>query len=560
MTQSITRIDATQLRIFLLGGCNNLDKSKDAVNALNVFPVPDGDTGINMYLTVSSGAKKLEGISDSEGIGKLAAEFSMGSLMGARGNSGVILSQMIRGCASALSGKETATAADLAAALKKGVDLSYKSVMKPVEGTILTVFRQLAAAAENAARNSEDILEILDIALKAGDKALADTPRFLPVLKEAGVVDAGGQGLLCFMQGGYAALSGKEPLIIPPSAPVTTVSATTPAAARSDISTADITYSYCTQLLIKGENLNPETVREHLSKAPAGDSLLVVGDENIIKLHFHTNNPGQVLEYCGQFGSLHDIIIDNMRDQHHENMISAAEADATAAVTDSPVSQPKAPCGVVAVVAGEGMAEIFRELGVDVISGGQTMNPSAEDLLQAIEACAADEVVILPNNSNIILTAEQVCHLTEKPVCVVRSKYVTQGLSALLCFNPMNNAEQNAAEMSEAMMETVNGELTYAVRDTKFNGFDIKENDLLALLQGDIFSCGQELYPILLELLEQMVLQKEDPSMISLYYGEDIDEEQAQEIADQLAEHFPDLEVELYYGGQPLYYFLLSVD
>lgn len=568
MSNSISMMNTAMLRNFLLGGCNHLGANKDEVNSLNVFPVPDGDTGINMYLTVASAAKKIGDVPADLGVGKLATDFSMGALMGARGNSGVILSQIFRGLAVALAGKQQATTEEFAEALQKGVDLSYKSVMKPVEGTILTVYRHIAKAAVKAAAKGDDITAMLHKGLLAGEASLANTPNLLPVLKEAGVVDAGGKGLLYFFQGAAAALTEDSYITLAkPTSSAPAAMAEPLGAARDDISTANIEFTYCTQVLIKGENMPIDEIRERLSQSPPGDSLLVVGDETIIKIHFHTNFPGQVLDYCGKFGSLHDFIIDNMNDQHRETVIDFGD-DAPANYQPEPAALPEAEparsysrrCGILAVCAGAGMAEIYQQLDADVISGGQTMNPSAEDLLLAVEKVDAEEVVILPNNSNIILTAQQVKQLTDRAVSIVPTKYVTQGLNALLSFSEMESAEDNAAAMQAAATEMVNGELTYAVRDTKFNGFDIKTDDLLALMQGEIVDCGQSMDEVLLALAEKMVATKDDPELITLYYGEDISIEEAERLQELLAEHFEELDIELFYGGQPLYYFLIAVD
>lgn len=562
MVMPITQIDAELLCRLLRGGCDYLGEHKEEVNALNVFPVPDGDTGINMYLTVSSAAQKLPASAAGMDVGKIAADFSMGTLMGARGNSGVILSQIFRGFANSLAKKQTADAMDLAQAFQKGVDLSYKSVMKPVEGTILTVFRKFAEAAEKAAMEGAGIPEMFAAAMEGGRIALERTPEQLPVLKEAGVVDAGGKGLLVFMDG--VALAANEdyvPQHVVSEAPAQVKKQNLSAAAASD---QDITYTFCTQMLIHGENLPVDTIREHLSQTPPGDSLLVVGDENVVKIHFHNNQPWEVMQYCAQFGELHDIIIDNMRDQHHDIQFeeeAPASAPQPVAVESVYAAPPvEARCGVVAVVTGEGMAAMFGEVGAHVIHGGQTMNPSAEDLLHAVEECPTEEVVILPNNSNIILTAEQVDSLTEKKVTVVRSKYVTQGLSAMMGFDPEQDAETNAESMTEAGSAVINGELTYAVRDTKFNGFDISEGDILALEQGEIVTCGKELAEVLKDLVSRMAAANEDAELISLFYGNDLSEEEAEELIAPLEEMFPDLAVELYPGGQPLYYFLIAVE
>ncbi len=567
MTEPIKAMGSQELRVFLRGGCARLGSKQEEVNALNVFPVPDGDTGVNMYLTVASGEKKMLTAPDGASLGKLAGDFSMGTLMGARGNSGVILSQMFRGLSLALQNVEQADAAAFAAALQKGVDLSYKSVMKPVEGTILTVFRQFAAACEEAAAGGADIENMLLHGLEVGEKALADTPRLLPVLKEAGVVDAGGQGLLVFLQGAYDALTGHstESRIAAPS--VAVKQSTVPANARDDISTADIKYTYCTQLLITGEHIPVDEIREHLSHTPPGDSLLVVGDENLVKIHFHNNEPAQVLAYCSGFGALHDIIVDDMRVQHHDNMAAAYEAAQGRGEAAEPAPEadenelPETACGVVAVAAGSGMSEIYHELGACVISGGQTMNPSAEDILNAIDQCPAPQVVILPNNSNIVMSAEQAARLSQKPAAVVRTKYVAQGLGAMLGFDPDATAEDNAAAMMEAASGQVDGELTYAVRDTHMNGFEIREGDLLAVGPEGILGCGTDMETVLCDLVEQLAALKEGPELVSLYYGNDMAEEQAEELACAVRERLGDeVEVECYFGGQPLYYFLIAVE
>lgn len=570
MSSNINRVDATLVSSFLYAGSEYLGAHKSDIDALNVFPVPDGDTGINMSLTVSSAVKKISQESIAAGVGNVAGDFALGALMGARGNSGVILSQIFRGISLALADKKDCDALELAAAMQKGVDLSYKSVMKPVEGTILTVFRELVAAATKEANASGDIGKMMRAAMDAGKKALERTPDQLPVLKEAGVVDAGGAGLLCFMQGGMEATAkGQISQFLFPSAAANNKPnlQSNDRPADGNISTADIKYTYCTQLLIKGSDLPIDKIREHLSQTPPGDSLLVVGDENVVKIHFHNNHPGQVLEYCSQFGSIHDIIIDNMVDQHHENQ-AAKELESspaagtanidTATANDEPENHPE--CGVIAICCGDGISDIFRELGASVISGGQTMNPSAEDILNAVEKNPAKQLVILPNNSNIILTAEQVKSMASKPVEVVPSKFVTQGLSAMLSFNAESDASTNAGEMKEVLPEIINGELTFSVRPAKLNGFDIAEGDILALLNGDIVASGSDMDSIFEELAAKMISQKQDSEMITLYWGNDLGEAKAKQMAKILEEQYPEQEIEVYFGGQPLYYFLISVE
>lgn len=567
METSNTMVVATSLAQFLRAGSDYLGAHKEEIDALNVFPVPDGDTGINMYLTVSSAANKITAGSVAKGISKVADDFALGALMGARGNSGVILSQMFRGFSVGLKGEDSLDAVKLAASMKKGVDLAYKSVMKPVEGTILTVFKELTAAAQEAAASGSGIIEMLEIAIAAGEVALENTPNQLPVLKEAGVVDAGGAGLLCFLKGAMKSIgSAVEYSEIPQVAePVTQA---IPAAASDEISTADIEFAFCTQMLIQGTGLDAEIIREHLSVDPPGDSLLVVGNDEVIKIHFHNNQPWKVLEYCSQFGTLHDIIIDNMVDQHHENKAALdlnVEPNSVPAVSSEPAAPPEPPidapkCGVIAVCAGKGMSSLFEEMGATVLCGGQTMNPSAEDILKLVESNPAEEIIILPNNSNIILTASQVKSLSKKKIEVINSKYVTQGLSSMLAFDPDSSAKSNAANMTNTLSDIVNGELTYAIRPAKFNGFNIKEDDILALMNGEIVGCGKKLEKMLTELVAQMVDSYEDSEIIALYWGHNLEEKQADELADKLAKKFPDHEVELYFGGQPLYYFLVSVE
>ena len=542
--------DANALSGFFRGGCGFLFANKEAVNALNVFPVPDGDTGINMSLTVNSA---LRNIAEPSSMQKMAQDFSMGALMGARGNSGVILSQIFRGFSQGIVSvdKSKMTAGDLAFSLQKGVDLAYKSVMKPVEGTILTVFREFTAAAVEKSQYTEDVIAVLEYALEKGEEALANTPEQLPVLKEAGVVDAGGRGLLYIFEGGLRALKGEkfDELV------VTAVKKPATAAAASSVE--DVEFIYCTEFLIRGNNLNPEKIKASIIKSQAGDCLLVVGMEDIVKVHYHNNNPGNVLAAAVKYGTLHDLKIENMLDQH------------TGMLEEAPVAPPvdkkkKASiqkCGVLAVCAGDGMKEIFESLGAHVLSGGQTMNPSAEELLNAIDEIPADEVVILPNNSNIILTAEQTQKLSRKPAAIVRTKFVTQGIASMMGFGKDSSALANESAMADSCENIASGEITYAVRDSRYNGFEIRENDILGLAEGKIVLHGSELKEILLGLLEQLVDEdKDEQSLISLLYGNDLDEDTVEKLAEAVEDKYPDMDVEYHYGGQPLYYFLISVE
>ncbi|MCL1976409.1 MAG: DAK2 domain-containing protein [Firmicutes bacterium] len=548
--KKIHEINAALLSCFLQGGCDFLAKYKEEVNALNVFPVPDGDTGINMYLTINSAVKNIAG-REYAGVGELGADFAMGALMGARGNSGVILSQIFRGFTQSMSGKSVLSAVDFAQALQKGVDLSYKSVMKPVEGTMLTVFREFTAAASKKAKPGADIIEMLRHALIGGQKALDATPSLLPVLKEAGVVDAGGKGLLLVMEGGIRALSGASL-----DAPTETLAAMVAADLTQDEEAiANIEFTFDIQLLIKGTNIPMEQIRKRLSKTPPGDCLLVVGTEEVVKIHFHSNLPWQVLEYTSKFGSLHDIVIENMQDQH-KHFTGADENKG-----QNPAGEPCATT-VIAVCSGEGLTEVFTSMGAIVVSGGQSMNPSAEDLLTAISCAVGQEVVLLPNNSNIILTAEQAVKLADKPTLVTPSKFVTQGVSAMLCYDKNKTAEQNTATMSAAITQSISLEVTYAVRDSKYNGFIIKPNDILGLQDGEIVVTGTELLPTAHQLIEKALKDKKagEYCIISFFYGKDVSQEEAAVFAAELEKRWPDFDIEYHLGGQPLYYLLMSIE
>ena len=527
----LTELTANTLSRFFSGGCSFLAANKELVDALNVFPVPDGDTGTNMSLTMNSAVRDL---ADAGTTAEVAEAVSGGALMGARGNSGVILSQLFRGFAQGVGDKKQLNALDLAASWHKGVELAYKSVMKPVEGTILTVSKAFAAGAAQQAKDSSDIFQVLDYALTQGQIALDNTPNQLLVLRQAGVVDAGGQGFLMIMEGGLKALRGE---IIETIQPQTAKKAETTA-----VSLADIPFQYCTEMIIKGEHLSIEAIKRFL--ADKGDSLLVVGTEQLVKIHLHTNHPGEVLEHALSCGTLHDVKIENMKEQHRETGLSA---------------EPEVNCAVVAVAAGEGMASIFTSLGVaKIISGGQTMNPSAEELVTAVQGLSAKQVLILPNNSNIILTAEQAKTLADRPVAVVPSKSLSQGLAAMLAFEAPQSLEENAARMTQALAHVKTGEVTYAVRDSSYDGMMIKEHDILGLFDGAIKTTGQDVETVVMALAGMMVTPADE--LITLFYGYDVKPEQAESLAAQLRDAFPKADVEVHFGGQPLYYYLISVE
>lgn len=543
-------IGVSQLIDFFRGGCDNLALHKEEVNALNVFPVPDGDTGINMHLTISSAVKKLAEPKENDTVPQIAQNFSLGALMGARGNSGVILSQIFRGFAQSIDSKKALTAVDFAEALKNGSALSYKSVMKPVEGTILSVFRDVADAALEYVAGDDDIAGMLRYAIEAGERSLANTPNLLPVLKQAGVVDAGGKGILVILAGGLAALTGEHAGA--PSAAATIEPQAEAAPAAEDL--GDIEFGYCSETMVycpEGENPH-EQVKQRLTEEIEGDCLLVIGMDRYVKIHYHTNAPWRVLEVASRFGELRDIKVDNMRVQHRE---LAVEIPQTAAP-----SLPLSKCGVLAVCVGDGMDALFRELGATVISGGQTMNPSAEELLQAIDTIAAEEIILLPNNGNIVLTAQQAERLTEKPVSVLESRYVTQGLSAMVAFDKDVSAAENVSQMQDIMDAVVSGEITFAVRDSHYEDRDIRAHDILALLNGEIVINGEDLRQVFLDLVQMMVDAAPDAALISIFYGEDVAEADAEAMRDAVAAQYTDFDVECHYGGQPLYYYLISVE
>ncbi len=549
---TIETLSSAELRDFFRMGEAVLNQNKEQVNALNVFPVPDGDTGTNMGLTIKSAVKNLD---ESMDLKEICTAVSRGALMGARGNSGVILSQILRGFTMSIQNQKTVDAMSLATALQKGVEVAYKSVLKPVEGTILTVSRHFADAAVECAVYEKDIVTVMRCAMEAGQKALENTPNQLPVLKEAGVVDSGGQGFLYIMQGCLLALEGKGLDQLSKLSDASEIPDKT-AAFSAEIQESEITYRYCTELMIHNAKKDYESVRKDLEKRD-GDSLVVVGDEDVIKVHFHTNDPGEIISYALTVGELFDIKVENMKEQMAREAREKKEAEAARGA--SAAMEPKKKCGVIAVAAGDGMTEIFKSLGADeVISGGQTMNPSAEDIMACIDKVNAEEIVILPNNSNIILAAQQVVSIADRTVSVVPSKFVTQGLSALIQFNAAASAEENAEEMTASLDAVQNGEVTYAIRDTSVNGVEIKANDILCLLDGEIVCAEGSLDGAVLKLVEKMY--HDEASLLTLYYGNEITEESANAMAEAIENAYSDLDIEVYQGGQPLYYYLISLE
>ena len=538
-----------------------LEENKQKINELNVFPVPDGDTGTNMSLTMNSAAIEL-GRKQTETVGAVADCAASALLRGARGNSGVILSLLFRGIAKSLKGRETATAAEFAAAVSAGVDAAYKAVMKPAEGTILTVSRLGAQAAVAFAKDSTDFEGMLDALLVAAREALADTQNINPVLRRAGVVDAGGEGFVLVMDAMLGYLQGRT------AAPVT---AAAPAAAQapkegadfSEFDTGEITFGYCTEFIVARENSkSPELLRSFLKNL--GDCVVVVDDDEIIKVHVHTNVPGEVLTEALTYGPLQTVKIENMRNQHTalSGKDAAPEAAAgTAAETEAEpeIAKPEKQFGVVAVSAGEGMANLFRELGVDrVVTGGQTMNPSTEDILTEVNKTPAEVVFVLPNNKNIIMAAQQCIPLSDKKVIVIPTKTVPQGITAMLSFDPASAEDVIEAEMSAAIESVHTAQVTYAARDSDFDGHDIHKGEYLALMDGALLGSNADLDKVLLTIADAAT--DLDPEIVSIYYGEDVKADAAQHAAELIGGRLPMSDVNVVDGGQPVYYYMISFE
>lgn len=551
------QIDAALLQKMLIGGAKRLEANKEYINELNVFPVPDGDTGTNMTMTALAAAKEV-GNAPEVTVKEVTRALSSGSLRGARGNSGVILSQLFRGFYKGVKSEEVLTTQTAAAGFKNAVDTAYKAVMKPKEGTILTVAKVTAEKAVECARDTEDFNEFAEVVVKEANAILKKTPEMLPVLKEAGVVDSGGQGLVEFLQGAVDVLSGKE---IDLSGVERT--AKKPAAAQTEapLEEKDIKFGYCTEFIVmtKEEISMEEEQKFKDFLMGIGDSIVVVADEDIIKVHVHTNHPGKAIEKGLTYGELTNMKIDNMREEHRERL-NLTQAEAQVEEQPAKPEEPRKDYGFVAVSIGQGMNDIFRELGVDyLIEGGQTMNPSTEDMLNAIEQVNAETVFILPNNKNIILAATQAQSLVEdKNVVIIPTTTVPQGISAIIGFDPEADAEENEESMKDIIECVKTGEVTYAVRDTSINGITIKIDDIMGIDDDGIKKVGQDVEKVTLELLEEMV--DEDSELISIYYGADTTKEQAEALLEKVEETYGDCDVQLEYGGQPIYYFLLSVE
>ena len=539
-------------------GATRLNKQAEYVNSLNVFPVPDGDTGTNMGMTIENGAKEVSDRSAST-VGEAAGIFAKGLLMGARGNSGVITSQLFRGFSQSVKDKEELDGAALAAAFQSGVEVAYKAVMKPVEGTILTVSRGAAIGAKKKAESTNDAVEVMRAALEGAKTALAKTPDMLPVLKEVGVVDSGGQGLVFIYEGFLSALTGEfiasEEFQATPATMSEMINAEHHKSVAGHVATEDIKFAYCTEIMValkQGptyvKDFDYDEFRNYLNNL--GDSLLVVNDDEIVKVHVHTEDPGLVMQEGLKYGSLVKVKVDNMRNQH-EAQVEKEERQA------KPVEEKE--YAIIAVVAGEGLADIFKAQGVDyIISGGQTMNPSTEDFVKAVEELNARNIIILPNNKNILMAAQSAAEVIDQPAAVVETKTIPQGLTSLLAFDESKSIEENYERMSASLGDVVSGSVTTAVRDTTIDGLEIHENDNLGMVDGKIVVSNPDMMETLEETFAHML--DEDSEIVTIYVGEDGSEELANELAQALAEKYEDVEVEIHQGGQPVYPYLFSVE
>jgi DAK2 domain fusion protein YloV len=556
-------IDALALKKAFIAGANNLDNKKDYINELNVFPVPDGDTGTNMTMTIMSAKREVE--SCKETMSDIAKAMSTGSLRGARGNSGVILSQLLRGFSKKIGDKTEIGVIEIADAFQKAVETAYKAVMKPKEGTILTVARGIATKARECAGTDITLEEFCETIIKHGDEVLASTPELLPVLKEAGVVDSGGQGLMEVLKGAVDCILGR--VVIADTKPSGAgVSGVDNPKYSEDLS-ADIKFGYCTEFIINLEKpygiKEEDDLKQFLESI--GDSIVCVSDDEIVKIHVHTNHPGQAFEKGLTLGYLSNMKVDNMRLEHHEKVIKQAEREEAARQeaarqAEKEKQQPKKQYGFIAVSMGDGLKEFFTELGVDyVIEGGQTMNPSTEDMLNAIEKVHAENIFIFPNNKNVVLAANQAAGLCEdKNIIVLATANAPQGISAMIAFDSTMTLEDNKNNMLEAVSNVKSGQVTYAVRDTSIDGKAIHEGDIMGIGDKGLVSVGNDISDVTFDLIKDAV--DEDSELISIYYGADVKKEDAETFAARVEENFPDCDVQNYYGGQPIYYYIVSVE
>ena len=553
---AVKTINTELFRKMFLAGAANLEAKKEFINELNVFPVPDGDTGTNMTLTIMSAAKEVQSLENADML-TIAKAISSGSLRGARGNSGVILSQLLRGFTKEIREHKEIDAVILAKACERATATAYKAVMKPKEGTILTVAKGISRKAEELAETTEDLEVFIPEVIKYAEEVLAQTPEMLPVLKEAGVVDSGGQGLLEVIHGAYDAFLGKEIDYAAIEA-----SGGTKMVKPSQQAEADIKFGYCTEFIIMTEkeftDKNEAEFKAYLESI--GDSIVCVADDDIVKIHVHTNDPGLAIQKSLTYGQLSRMKIDNMREEHQEKLIKDAEKAAAQQASEKKKKEPRKPVGFIAVSIGEGMNGIFRELGADyIIEGGQTMNPSTDDMLSAIDEVNADHIFILPNNKNIILAANQAQSLTDdKDIIVIPTKTVPQGITAIISYMPEADVDTNIEALEEAIKNVKTGQVTYAVRDTHIDDKEIHEGDIMGIGDRGILAVGQSVEETTKEMLAQLV--DEESELISLYFGQDVLEEDAENFAQEVEELYPDVDVDVHMGGQPIYYYVLSVE
>ncbi len=553
----IEKINGKLFRDMFISGANNLQNNKELIDKLNVFPVPDGDTGTNMSLTIAAAIKELNKV-ESDNLSEIGKALSKGSLMGARGNSGVILSQIIRGISKSVEGKNELGIDEFAKALKSGSDTAYKAVIKPIEGTILTVVRESGEFAVKNIKKNKSFIEFFEKILVEANKSLEKTPELLKNLKDAGVVDSGGKGLVCLYEGMLSALKGKI-IDLQESDKVDSVQSIANDYVENQ-GELDIKFGYCTEFILESENADPEKIRDIMLNY--GDSLVVVGYDGVIKVHVHSNEPGNVLQEALKFGQLLTIKIENMRYQH-ENLIipdDDQESNSKLASQDKViVNEESKPFGFITTTMGKGLAGIFEEFGVDiVIEGGQTMNPSTEDFINAINMVNADNIFILPNNGNVIMAANQAKEISEKNIYVVPTKNIPQGIGCLVSFDPDSDADSNMENFDEVLGNIKSGEITFAVRDTIMDGIEVNEGDVIGITGKSLISSGKDIAEVTKEVVRNMA--DEDSDIITLYYGEDVEEDDARLLAETIQEEYEDVDVELYYGGQPLYYYLISVE
>lgn len=546
-------LSGSDVRLMLESASNNLQNNKKAINDLNVFPVPDGDTGTNMGLTFGAAAKAALADTDAS-AGDMIDAVAKASLRNARGNSGVILSQILRGVSKALSGKEELTAEDLKCAACGGRDTAYRAVMKPTEGTILTVVREGAEFAESNYKNYDDAAKFFADILNACEESLARTPEILPVLKQAGVVDAGGCGVVTLLKGAAYALDNGSAVVLTEAESAAAPSASA-ATGNTEIDTANIRFQYCTEFIIQKSSADRQANQFTEAIRSKGDCMLVIDDDDIVKVHIHTNHPGFVMEQALKLGQLINIKVDNMKYQHNENIRNAENAEKAEKAEDVKLKK----YGVVAVSAGEGIAEVFKSVNADrIVEGGQTMNPSTQDLLDAVSAVPAENVFILPNNKNIILAAEQVNDISDKNVIVIPTKNMPQGISAMLAFDEAADTETNAEAMKEMMSAVKCGQVTFAARDSSVDGLDIHEGDVMGMIGSGITDIGSDINDVSVKICDRMI--DDDSALVTVYYGANVDKETADKLASAIAAAHREVDVSVVYGGQPVYYYMIAVE